>query len=109
MKRTVAAAITCAFLTVGCAPDSVRNSSPFNAWITQLQQQCQYQAIGVANVGALLGADSAFPNDQFLDVTSRLYFGRISQAQWVETTTASLNGRPTDPGIKCVLDRLPPR
>jgi hypothetical protein len=109
MKVRLTAAIGMAMALAGCAPDAVRNSSPFDAWVNQLKSQCQFQAIGPVDVGQLLGAMNQLPNDAFLDATSRLYFGRISPAGWTDIVTAQLNGRPSDPGVQCVLARLPAR
>lgn len=108
-KTSLLAAVAATIALSGCAPDAVRNSSPFDAWVNQLKTQCQFQRIGTAEVGQLLGAYNQLPNDYFLDVTSRLYFGRVSPDQWTNTVTALSNGRASDPGVQCILSRLPSR
>jgi hypothetical protein len=97
-----------------CAPDAVRPNSAFDAWLDGVKQACGYQTIGSYQVGSLLSLMAAGSSDAdnavyFLDQTSRLYAGRIDAAQWTQGVTAFLNGRPGDPGVSCVLARLPPR
>jgi hypothetical protein len=107
MPRPAAALTSCLLALAGCAPDAVKPSDPFDAWVNRVAQTCNYQVIGSQQVGSLLGMNASEPAIVVLDATSRLYFGRISADQWTATVTTELNGRPTDPGVGCVLGQLP--
>jgi hypothetical protein len=92
----------------GCAPDSVRPSSAFDAWTSKVVTACNYRTIGRYEVGTLLGINATDHGVIFLDSTSRLYGGEITPNQWTLSVTGDLNGQPGDPGVSCILAQLPP-
>jgi hypothetical protein len=107
-RSAVAIPLTLAAIALaGCAPDAVKPSSPFDAFLAQIRNDCYTQRIGGVNVGALLEPTGSNQAVYFVDQTSRLYFGKISREAWTTGVTGFLVGRATDPGVKCVLDRLP--
>ena len=89
-----------------CAPDAFRRDPGFEDWVRDLRTACYRERIGTTTVGNLLGAGSREGN-HFLNQTSRLYAGLLTPDQWTSGVLAFVQGRASDPGIKCVLDRLP--
>ncbi|MEO8304082.1 MAG: hypothetical protein ABI724_08175, partial [Betaproteobacteria bacterium] len=88
------AALTLALAAAGCAPDAMNNmqATGFNAYLNTLATQCNPLVIGNNNVGQWLKEPSnASPNyTYFLDMTSRLYYGKISAGAYREGITAFL-------------------
>ena len=106
-QRIAASALVIAL--IGCAPDAWRNDAPFDSWLAGVRSACSYAMIGRYQVGSLLGMNASDQATIFLDSTSRLYTGRISPEQWTQQVTSELEGRASDPGVACVLNRLPAR
>lgn len=103
------AASAVAIALVGCAPDAWKNDAPFDNWLAGVRSACSYAMIGRYQVGSLLGMNPSDHATIFLDSTSRLYAGLISPDQWTQQVTSELEGRASDPGVACVLNRLPAR
>lgn len=103
-----ATGVLLALALAACAPDSFRRKPEFEAWARDVRNECYFERIGVHAVGRLLGSSGARESITFLNDTSRLYAGRVTPEQWTSSVTAFLGGRPTDAGVRCVLDRLPP-
>jgi hypothetical protein len=94
-------------LLAGCAPDAFRRDPAFEAWLREVRTACQDARIGTTTVGRLLGSTGSEQGNQFLNQTSRLYAGLITPAQWTSGVTAFGSGGARDPGLQCVLERLP--
>ncbi len=101
--RVPAFAVVAALAVSACAPDAVKPSAPFDAWTARVATACRYQMIGAYEVGNRLGMNGTDAGMQFLDASSRLYFGRISADQWTASVVAATSGRTSDPGVACVL------
>lgn len=109
MRGSAAAALSVigVVLLGGCAPDAVKSSAPYDAFLTQVQNKCYYTKIGMWNVGDILTNPGNMNSTYFTDITSRLYFGRISRASWIAGVTGFAAGsRESDSGIACVLAQL---
>jgi hypothetical protein len=102
--RTVA--LFAAIAIAACAPDAIKPSSGYDAFLNQIQNACYYRPIGIVNVGDMLTNPGNMQSTYFIDQTSRLYFGKISRDAWVSGVTAFIQGRADDPGVRCVLDEL---
>ncbi len=102
----LAASLAAVFLAA-CAPDAIRRDRDFEAWLRDVRTDCQRAAIGTTTVGGLLNSTGSREGNNFLNQTSRLYAGNITREQWTASIVSFLRGRPTDPGIQCVLERLP--
>jgi hypothetical protein len=107
MRLPVSLLLVTSLALAGCAPDSVQPSSGFDAWSNAVASKCNFAMIGSYEVGSLLGFNATDQGVQFLDLTSRLYFGRIGPGEWTQGVTTLLNGQPGDPGVGCVLAQLP--
>jgi len=94
-------------LLAGCAPDAFRRDPAFENWIQDVDTACRRARIGPVSIGDLLGNTGSREGAYFLNQTSRLYSGQITPPQWTSGVTAFISGRPSDPGVKCVLDQLP--
>lgn len=105
--RRVAAAAALAMLLAACAPDAFRRDPEFEAWLREIRTACDRERIGQTRVGHLLGSTGSREGGHFLNQTSRLYAGLITPAQWTTNVTAFISGRASDPGVQCVLERLP--
>jgi hypothetical protein len=100
------AALLAPVLLAACAPDAVKPSPGYQGFLTQVQNACYYQRIGVVNVGDILTDPGNMQATYFIDETSRLYFGKITRDNWTSSVTAFIQGRADDPGVRCVLDQL---
>lgn len=89
-----------------CAPDAWKPAPGFDGFLTQVQNACYYQRIGMVNVGDMLNNPGNMQSIYFTDQTSRLYYGRISRDNWTSAVTAFIQGRASDPGVQCVLGEL---
>jgi hypothetical protein len=105
--RLAAAAAAIAALA-GCAPDAIRRDVEFEAWLREVRAACDSARISTTTVGSLLDSTASREGGNFLNWTSRLYAGRITPEEWTSGVTAFISGRPTDAGVRCVLERLPP-
>jgi hypothetical protein len=72
-----------------------------------VRHECYFERIGTNRVGTLLGSAGSHEGNHFLNETSRLYAGQITPGEWTSRVLAFIGGRPSDPGVRCVLDRLP--
>ena len=102
--RTIA--LLAAVLLAACAPDAVKPSPGYQGFLTQVQNACYYQRIGLANVGDILTNPGNMQSTYFVDMTSRLYFGKITRQNWIDGVTSFIQGRASDSGVQCVLDQL---
>ena len=93
-------------LVAGCAPDAIRKDSTFNAWIDDVRTVCYRALIGPITVGNLLSSTGSREGGYFFNQTSRLYAGQLTAQQWTSGVTAFISGKPSDPGVQCVLNQL---
>ena len=93
-------------LLSACAPDAWNSihATGFNGFLNQVQAECYYDPISSTNVGTLLEPSGNMNVTYFLDTTSRLYYGKITPAQWTNMITSQLQANPTDRGVECVLN-----
>jgi hypothetical protein len=106
--RTLVAAVAFALLAA-CAPDSIRRDREFETWLGEMRQACERARIGTTTVGGLLNSTGSREGNNFLNFTSRLYAGQIDADTWTNNVVSFLRGRSSDPGVQCVLERVPKR
>jgi hypothetical protein len=100
-------------LLAGCAPDEVRNTdlTGFNVFIRKIGTACASQRIGSKNLGEMIRlADAGSDSDYayFLDVTSKLYYNRISPGAYRDSVAGAFGpGTANDAGFACILNNLP--
>jgi hypothetical protein len=102
-----------AILAVGCAPDSVRSvqATGFNAYMKQLPTACRPLIIGSQDIGNQIMMNDMGDNDYnyFVDVTSRLYYNRISPDSYRQALVGFFGaGTPNDRSFDCIFRTLPP-
>jgi hypothetical protein len=108
-----ALAVALGTMTASCAPDSVRSvqATGFNAYFKQLATACQPLLIGSADVGQWIQLNDMGNNDYsyFLDVTSRLYYNRLSPAGYRQAVEGFFGaGTPNNRSFDCIFRTLPP-
>jgi hypothetical protein len=112
-KRLAAVALVVSI--AACAPDAWRNveATGFNAYLDTVQRQCQplwfgsmyLQSFDVSSAGAYQSQFSSL-----LDTASRLYYNRITPADFRNTVQAQSLGADarTNRSIDCMIAQLPP-
>ncbi|CAG9181443.1 hypothetical protein LMG23992_04507 [Cupriavidus laharis] len=108
-----AAAAGVAMTLAACAPDSVRNieAKGFNAYLDSLKTACPNMIVGTNNISEWLRSSASTGDDDYvywLDQTSRLYYRRISPAQYRTSVGAALGGGKADTrALDCIIQHLP--
>jgi hypothetical protein len=98
----------------GCAPDAVRtvDATGFNAYLDHLRTACPNLRIGANDISAWLRTSASTNDDDYvywLDQTSRLYYRRITAAQYRSSVLGGLGGNWSDgPAVDCIVRQLPP-
>jgi len=111
LRDTFAAAFT-AIALAGCAPDSIRSveATGFNGYLNKIGQVCQPLLIGDADVGEWIRMN-AMGNDNytyFVDVTSKLYYNRLTPAGYRQAVVGFLGpGGSNDRSFDCIFRNLP--
>jgi hypothetical protein len=116
MKRKITVAITAALTLAACAPDAWQSykATGFNEYLNTVQKNCQPFWIGsnqmrTIDASSWQGQGGGF--DQWLDATSRLYYNRMTPAQYRESIQAlamTSNDARTNRSIDCTIAQLPP-
>ncbi|MCU0804012.1 MAG: hypothetical protein MUF79_02835 [Burkholderiales bacterium] len=106
-NRFRAALVIAAAGLAGCAPGAWNEQSEFDQFIYKLQSVCPYARAGQWQMYS--GGAQLVNNATFLDLTSRLYYGKISRTQYASGVAAQTFGREDDPAIQCVFNNLPAR
>lgn len=104
--------VAAAYAFTGCAPDAVTNikATGFNTFLNRIATACKPMLIGPRDVGYQIqhgdsDADSNY--NYFLDLTSRLYYGRTSAEAYRSGISGFLGGgRDTDRSLDCILSTL---
>lgn len=111
LLRIAAAGVSFAMLA-GCAPDSVSNieAKGFNAYLDSLKTACPNMVVGSSNISDWLRTSGSRDDDNYvywLDQTSRLYYRRISPAQYRDSVSAALGGKSDSRALDCIVRHLP--
>jgi hypothetical protein len=99
-------------LLVGCAPDAWQNvrADQFDAWFNAMPQTCQPFWIGNRIVYRLpddmQSQDGLY--DQFIDLSSRLFYNRMSPADFRSAMLVTWQGERTARSVDCMIANLPP-
>jgi len=106
-----AMAIVAAMTLSSCAPDAVRNNAAtgFNGYLNSLKTACPNLRIGSSDVGQWIQFGSADDNyNYWLDMTSRLYYGRVSPAEYRSAVGAQLGASTSNAAaFDCMVGALP--
>ncbi len=95
-------------LLTACAPDAWKPDSPFDAFLGQVRNTCWNKQVGRTSIDRLMPTPNQV-DDYFMDVTSRLYHGRISEASYLSALGGLYDAQPDSPGVQCILGLLPER
>jgi len=102
-----------ATFVVACAPDAVRSNQAtgFNAYLKQLPSSCKRLQIGSQDLTEQIMMNDMGNNNYnyFVDVTSRLYYNRISEASYRQALVGFFGaGTGNDAAFDCIFRTLPP-
>lgn len=102
-RRTPAAAclVVATAAIAACAPDAWKPAPGFDGWTNRITQECYPRTIGDAQFTAL------FNQPSFLDLTSRLYFGKIDRHQYTDQVNSFYPGD-NRAALDCMFAKLPP-
>jgi hypothetical protein len=94
----------------GCASESWQNvrAPEFNAFLNRIQAECQPLWIGsmqLSDVNA--GSDNATLYANFIDNTSRLFYGRIDAATYRDSIFSFASDSATRHSVDCIISKLP--
>ncbi|WP_420992531.1 hypothetical protein ACKI2N_031105 [Cupriavidus sp. 30B13] len=108
------AAACAALLCAACAPDSIDNiqARGFDAYLDGLRRECPDMMIGDNNISDWLRTDGSPDSDYvyWLDQTSRLYYRRITPAQYRDSVTGAFGeGKSGTHAVDCIVRNLPAR
>jgi hypothetical protein len=111
--KAIGAAVVLALMSSleACAPDAVRSSaaSGFNGYLDSLKTACPNLRIGPNDIGRWLRSSSGDNDYQYwLDMTSKLYYGRISPDAYRSAVGAQLgSGSSNSASFDCIIRNLP--
>jgi hypothetical protein len=114
-NRLASSALVLASITLlaACAPGSAVRSvdtTGYNGFIRKIGAECQPLLIGSKDVGEMIRLENAGNDngyDFFLDISSKLYYNRISFAAYRENLTAFFGtGTGNDAAFACIQRHL---
>jgi hypothetical protein len=111
MQRGVLATFALAAV-IGCAPDAVTNryATGFNAYLDQIAVACNPLMVGSYDMTYRLQQKGVYGDDfnYFFDLTSRLYYQRVTAADYRSGVNGFFGGgATTDRSIDCIIANLP--
>ena len=89
-----------AVLTVACAPRDVGPEPGFDGWANEVGQACYPNSIGSVQIKQL------FYQSAFIDLASRLYYGKITKEQFSGMIQTFYPGD-NKAAVDCMVSRLP--
>ncbi len=107
-----AAVLTAALALAACAPDAMNNvqATGYNAFLTTIATGCKPLLIGSRDMSEkILGNQSSDDSNYnyFLDVTSQLYYGKVSAEAYRSGVSGFLGGgADTNRSLDCILATL---
>ena len=108
--RVWASAVVVAALAA-CAPDAMRNyqATGFNGYLNTLKSACPNLRVGASDIGLSLqygGGTNDY--DYWLDMTSRLYYRRVSPDEYRSAVAAQLGASSANAAaFDCIIGNLP--
>jgi len=111
-RQTLRVAIALATIALAaCAPDAIQGgrASGFDGYLDTLKRSCPNMQIGGSDIGQGLTYGAIDDNyNYWLDMTSRLYYGRIGAGEYQAAVTAQLGpGTVNAAAYDCILRNLP--
>jgi hypothetical protein len=112
-RRCAALAVALVVVALAaCAPDAVtnKNATGFNAYLGQIATACKPLMIGSYDMSYQIQRQGIYDDDYnyFLDVTSRLYYQRMTAVDYRSAINGFFGaGATTDRGIECIIANLP--
>ena len=111
MRLVVSLSSSAVVALAACAPDAMRSvyGSGFNHYLDTLTTVCPNLRIGTNDIGLWLQHGGGTKNYAYwLDMTSRMYFRRITVAEYQASVAAQIGGGAADAeSFACIIDNLP--
>ena len=107
--RRLLAALPLVATFAACAPDAWQNlrADEFNRYLDRAQAECQPLWIGPLLLTSMPPLNGMGVYDPWLDATSRLFYQRISAADYSSFVLGQWPGARTEASVKCLLEKLP--
>ena len=102
-RSLTAISIALSLGVAGCAPDAILPERPYDAFLDRVQRNCGNLRLGPEFINTLLRQQDPY----FLDLTSRLFYGRVSEQNFVDALESFYNAPPGSPSIRCILQQMP--
>jgi hypothetical protein len=91
-----------------CAPDAWNASDPYGDFLTQVRDKCWKTQLGRTDIPQLMPMPNQV-DDYFMDLTSRFYYGKISEQSYLSALEGFYDARPDSTGVRCILAQMPAR
>lgn len=91
-----------------CAPDAWKPNPNFSAFLNKVERSCGTTRIGELTVSQLMDIGSSLYSAYFVDMTSRLELGRISEEDYILGISSTFTTVRNSAGIRCVLAQKAP-
>jgi hypothetical protein len=105
--RTLSTVGAAMLVLAGCAQDAWKPNPNFSAFFNKVQQNCGTARIGELTVSQLMDASSSQSSAYFLDMTSRLESGKVTDEEYALGISSTFNTVRNSAGIRCVLAQKP--
>ncbi len=112
VRKTLAFTLASALIALaGCAPDAwnSRQATGYNGFVNRIAQECYPMQLGSYQMSQQIQRNEMDDNYiYFLDQTSRVYYGQITQAAYRDSINGFFQGSATtDIALDCILSKLP--
>jgi hypothetical protein len=104
----LAAVAALPFVLAACAPDAWKPNPNFSAFLNKVERNCGTTRIGELTVSQLMDIGSSLYSAYFVDMTSRLELGRISEEDYILGISSTFTTVRNSAGIRCVLAQKAP-
>lgn len=85
------------------APDPLVENPEADAFLTRIGKECADYSIGTNPLNYLIQEGD---DDYFIDITTKLYFGRISRKQYASDINAFYPTDANKPALECIFSKL---
>lgn len=92
------------------ATDSIVENDNAEAFLDRVEQECAKHSIGGWSMKEMLGSATTNPQgDYFVDLTTKLYEGKISKAAYASNVDAFFPRGNNQDAVECTFSQLQPK
>lgn len=89
------------------APDPWGEDPGAEAFLDRVAKQCAREKVGASTLPELINDfQNSSQSDYFIDLTTKLYFGKVSKAEYASDVNAFFPGGDNQKGLDCIFARL---